>query len=64
MSWEDYIFEGPWESCDRSQEGYGSRNSFYLKDMEERECTICGHGFESRFPKACPQCGGWTECLS
>jgi hypothetical protein len=56
MSWDDHVFEDPWESYDRSQE----------EPLEEvkRKCKKCDHIFWSAFPQACPECGGWTDVVN
>lgn len=68
MSWDDYIFEDPCESMDRSiEDGYVYNNpkfnrSFFRNKPEiQRTCTKCGFSFKSKYPSACLKCGGWTE---
>lgn len=34
---------------------------YYKKPVVKRSCTKCECSFSSAYPKACPDCGGWTE---
>ena len=64
MSAEDYIFEDPWESYDRCiDDGWEPWKgvSWSRKKEKDRKCTVCGQEFKSRYPSACPECGGWTD---
>lgn len=65
MSWDDYVFEDPWESYDRSQEEYGyfgaEYRSTFIKNKVSRICSRCTYKFSSTYPSACPKCGGWTD---
>lgn len=31
------------------------------KPVIPRKCTVCGHNFSSKYPRACPECSGWTQ---
>lgn len=67
MSFDDYCFEDPIESYERSLEemvdiyGYNNYSLPPQPKQIKRICTKCEHKFKSAFPKACTECGGWTQ---
>ena len=69
MSWDDYVFEDPWESYERCMEDDSYSESYFgaeysatfRRALHKRECTKCGIEFSCKFPQKCPDCGGWTK---
>jgi hypothetical protein len=59
MSAEDYIFEDPSESWERTEVEYNPAR--VTKFLHRRVCAKCTLGFVAITPQACPECGGWTD---
>lgn len=46
-----------------SGRAYDEGPSYYRSRLALWECSKCGWKFGTRYPKACPSCGGWSNII-